>query len=85
MNELKQTAIKNMAFDLLGTDMNAEQYQIDHGLFPLTSEEQEYMDDLIMQCPECGYWVKPHDMIDGQCEDCYEEELEREGMDDDDD
>lgn len=79
MNELKKTAIENMAMALQGTDQNAEHYQIAHGLFPLTDEEQNYMDELIAQCPECGYWFKPHDLIDGQCEDCYEEELEAEG------
>lgn len=76
MTELKKTAIENMAYHLQGTCENAEHYQINHGLFPLTTEEQDYMDELIMQCPDCGYWFKPHDLIDGQCEDCYEEELE---------
>lgn len=84
MNELKKTVIENMAMALQGTCLNAERYQIDHGLFPLTDEEQDYMDELIAQCPECGYWFKPEDLIDGQCEDCYEEELEQERRDDDD-
>lgn len=78
MNELKRTAIKNMAQDLLGTCQNAESYQIEHGLFPLTDEEQDFFDTLAYQCPECEYWIRPCDEIDGMCQDCYDEMMEEE-------
>lgn len=60
---------------LQGTDDNECRKMRLYGLYPLTEEEQEFMDDTIFRCPECGYWFHTDDCFDGQCEDCYQEEL----------
>lgn len=84
MLEIKKDAIERMCAALQGTDDSATAYQKEHGLFPLTDEEQDYMDSILFQCPGCGYWYKATDAVDGQCEDCYLEELEAEEDDDED-
>lgn len=83
MLEIKKDAIERMCVALEGTDASATHYQKEHGLFPLTDEEQELMDSIIFQCPDCGWWCKTQDMVDGLCEDCYLEELEEEEDDED--
>lgn len=75
MSDARRRILRDMFMALEGTCDSAIHYQKMHGIYPLTEEEQEFFDDYLLQCPECGYWTKPEDMMDGLCEDCYEEEL----------
>lgn len=77
MLEARRRIVRDMFMALEGTCDSATYYQKTHGIYPLTEEEQEFFDDYLRQCPECGYWYKPEDMVEGLCEDCYEEELEQ--------
>lgn len=71
----RRALILQMCHDLEGTDNSACFMQKQLGIFPLTIEEQDLMDDHIFQCPGCGWWCHSDEMVDGQCQDCYEEEL----------
>lgn len=77
ISPIKRTALDNMIVALEGTDRSIRNYCRNHGIeFPLSDEEQEYFDDALFECPSCGYWCRVDDEVDGQCVDCYEEELE---------
>lgn len=77
--------IERLCASLEGTSDNASYKQKLLGLFPLSDEEQELMDEIVFQCPECGYWYRSNDMVEGLCEDCYEEEMAQlDGSDEDD-
>lgn len=73
---IRGRAIRDMVMALEGTCDSATAYQKKHDLFPLSEDEQEFFDIYLRQCPECGYWYKPEDMVDSVCQDCYEEEVE---------
>lgn len=67
--------LERLIGSLQGTDDNEYRKMRLYNLYPLTEEEQEFMDDAIFRCPECGYWFDTDDCFDGQCVDCYLEEL----------
>lgn len=67
--------LERLISSLQGTGDNEYRKMRLYGLYPLTEEEQEFMDDTIFRCSECGYWFSTDECFDGQCEDCYLEEL----------
>lgn len=41
----------------------------------LTLDQLSEIDDCYIQCPNCGWWVEPHELAnEDMCEDCYEAE-----------
>lgn len=84
IDPIRKEAIEEMCRHLQGTCDSATYYQHLRGLFPLSREEQDFMDDRIFQCPGCGWWTDALDEVDGLCQDCYEEAMEEEAEDEDD-
>lgn len=75
--EERKRAIEAMANYLKGTCENEQNYMTEHNL-ELNAGEKMYLSEHIAACPDCGYWFRPTQLIDGFCEDCYEETLEAE-------
>lgn len=73
----KDFDVQELIYDLLGTCSNIEDH-LPEGMEydDLTTEDLQVIDDQIMLCEQCGWWVELDECFneDGYCHDCRDDD-----------
>lgn len=69
--------------DLRGTCKVLDAVAEEYGIEELTLEDLEYIENWIFLCINCGWWCdRGEEVMDGTCQDCYDEEYGEEDWED---